>query len=86
MRARQVAVKHRVSESWILRLKQRCRERGETSPWPCRNRRTPKWLARAERLQELVRSQPDATLGELATALGGRTQSADDLKGAEGDV
>lgn len=71
METRQAAVKHRVSESWIRRLKQRRRDTGETGPRPCRNRRVAKWLAHAERLQELVRRQPDATLGELATALGG---------------
>lgn len=71
METRQAAVKHRVSESWIRRLKQRRRDTGETTPRPCRNRRVAKWLAHAERLQELVRRQPDATLGELATALGG---------------
>ena len=71
METRQAAVKHRVSESWIRRLKQRRRDTGETTPRPCRNRRVAKWLAHAERLQELVRQQPDATLGELATALGG---------------
>ena len=71
METRQAAVKHRVSESWIRRLKQRRRETGETTPRPCRNRRVAKWLAYADRLQELVRRQPDATLGELATALGG---------------
>ena len=71
METRQAAVKHRVSESWIRRLKQRRRDTGETAPRPCRNRRVAKWLAHAQRLQELVRRQPDATLGELAIALGG---------------
>lgn len=71
METRQAAVKHRVSESWIRRLKQRRRDTGETTPRSCRNRRVAKWLAYADRLQELVRQQPDATLGELATALGG---------------
>jgi transposase len=70
LETRQAAVKHRVSESWIRRLKQRRRETGETAPRPCRNRRIAKWLAYADRLQELVRQQPDTTLGELATALG----------------
>jgi transposase len=70
LETRQAAVKHRVSESWIRRLKQRRWETGETAPRPCRNRRIAKWLAYADRLQELVRQQPDTTLGELATALG----------------
>ena len=48
METRQVAVKYRVSESWIRRLKQRRRETGETAPRPCRNRQPAKWLAYAE--------------------------------------
>jgi transposase len=72
LEARQVAVKYRVSESWVRRLKQRRRETGETAPRSCRNRRTPKWRQYAEQLQDLVRRQPDATLRELAEALGGQ--------------
>ena len=70
MEARQVAVKYRVSESWIRRLKQRRRETGETAPRPCRNRQPAKWLAYADQIQELVRRQPDVTLRELAERLG----------------
>jgi transposase len=68
--ARQVAVKHRVSESWIRRLKQRRRETGETAPRPCRNRQGAKGLAHADRIKELVGCQPDVTLRELAERLG----------------
>jgi transposase len=70
MEARQVAVKYRVSESWIRRLKQRRRETGETAPRPCRNRQGAKWLAHADRIKELVGCQPDVTLRELAERLG----------------
>lgn len=69
MEARQVAVKYRVSESWIRRLKQRRRDTGETAPRSSRNRRTAKWLAYAERIKELIAQKPDATLGELAAQL-----------------
>ena len=68
---RKVATKYRVSESWVRRLKQRCRENGEVAPRSSRNRRQPKWLAVAGQLQELVDQQPDMTLHELRDALGG---------------
>jgi transposase len=70
MGTRAVATKYSVSESWVRRLKQRRREKGEIAP---RQRRPslPKWLPYAERLQELVRDRADATLGELRTRLGG---------------
>ena len=70
METRQVAVKYRVSESWVRRLKQRRRETGETAPRPCRNRRPAAWLAHAQRIKELVDRKPDATLRELAGELG----------------
>ena len=70
MEVRQVAVKYRVSESWIRRLKQRRRENGEVAPRRAGSRREPKWLPHAERLQQLVQSTPDATLDELRQALG----------------
>lgn len=66
---RQVAVKYRVSESWIRRLRQRRRENGEVAP---RTRATPppKWLPYAEPLQQLIAERPDATLAELKAELG----------------
>ncbi len=79
LETRQVAVKYRVSESWIRRLKQRRRETGETTPRSSRNRRKAKWLAYAERIKELIGQKPDATLRELAAelnhALSGQTLS-----------
>ena len=79
METRQVAVKYRVSESWIRRLKQRRRETGETAPRPSCNRRPAKWLTHAERIKELIGQKPDATLRELAAelnhALSGQTLS-----------
>jgi transposase len=69
MEVRQAAVKHRVSESWIRRLRQRRAETGETAPRSCRNGRQAKWLSYADQLQQLVNERPDATLAELAAAL-----------------
>ena len=69
MAVRQAAVKYPVSESWIRRLRQRHAETGEKTPRSCRNGRQAKWLAYAERLQQLVKEPPDATLAELAAAL-----------------
>jgi transposase len=70
MEVRQVAVKYRVSESWIRRLKQRRRESGEVAPRRSGHAAVPKWLAHRERLEQLVREQPDATLPELRERLG----------------
>jgi transposase len=69
MGTRAVATKYSVSESWVRRLKQRRRERGEITP---RQRRPapPKWLPHAGRLQALVCEQADATLAELRGRLG----------------
>jgi transposase len=67
---RQVALKYRVSESWVRRLKQRRRESGEIVPRSSRNKCQPRWLPYADRLQALVREQPDATLRELRDRLG----------------
>ena len=68
MEIRQVAVKYRVSESWIRRLRQRRRENGEVAP---RTRVSPpaKWLPYSEALQELIAKRPDATLVELKAEL-----------------
>lgn len=70
LEVRQVAVKYRVSESWIRRLRQRRRESGEVAPRKSGHAAEPKWLAHRERLEELVREQPDATLAELRERLG----------------
>ena len=59
MRTRAVAGKYRVSESWVRRLKQRRRERGETAPRRPGGRR-PRRVDR-DRLAALVKGQPDAT-------------------------
>jgi len=65
----EVARKYRVSAAWIRRLKQRRRETGSIAP---RVRRVPppRLMAYADRLHDLVRQRPDATLQELREALG----------------
>jgi transposase len=71
MTTRLVATKYGVSESWVRRLKQRRRENGETlarRPGSCRPAR---WLAHADRLQQLVHARPDITLPELRDELNG---------------
>lgn len=68
MEIRQVAVKYRVSESWIRRLRQRRRENDEIAP---RTRSNPpaRWLAYANQIERFVAKHPDATLAELKTQL-----------------
>ena len=62
---RAVATKYRVSESWVRRLLQRRRERGEVAPRKGLDRR-PNWTAYADMLRRnAVREQPDITLHEL---------------------
>jgi transposase len=65
-----VAIKRRVSESWVRRLKQRRRETGEIAARPPKKKTLPKWMAYADQLHALVREQPDITLGELRDELG----------------
>lgn len=68
---RVVATKYDVSESWVRRLKQRRRETGETMPRRAGSPRPARWLQYSDRLQELVRAQPDITLRELRDAIDG---------------
>lgn len=69
MTTRVVAVKYRVSESWVRRLKQRRRETGEILPRRAGSPKPARWLHFAERLQELLRAKPDSTLRELREAI-----------------
>lgn len=68
---REVALKYRVSESWVRRLKQRRRETGETLPRRSGWRRPTKWEAERERLAQFVKERPDITLRELGDKFGG---------------
>jgi transposase len=69
MKTKQVATVFGVCCSWVRRIKQRRREGGETMPRPMGGARAVKIDPR--RLADLVRQRPDATLAELARALGG---------------
>jgi transposase len=62
-----VAEKYRVSPSWVRRLKQHRRERGDIRPRTSTGRRP---TIDAARLTALVAQQPDATLVELRDRLG----------------
>lgn len=68
MRTRQVSRVFAVSESWVRRVMQRRREKGETRPRP----RGGVTVVKVDlvRLRELVRQQPDATIVELHRRLG----------------
>lgn len=69
MGVRQVAVKYRVSESWIFRLKQRRRATGEVAARKAGRKQPPTWCAYADSLRRGVREQPDLTLRELRDGL-----------------
>jgi transposase len=63
-----VAKKYKVSPAWVRRLKQHKRERGDIVPrngGGSRGRKIDR-----DRLAELVKAQPDATLVELRDRLG----------------
>ena len=66
---RAVAVRFRVSESWVRRIKQERRETGKTAPLSTR-RRTPKWRALEPEIRRALAERPDLTLKELKAALG----------------
>jgi transposase len=65
---RAVALRFRVSESWVRRVKQERRELGKTAPSRTR-RRTPKWVAYADRIRSAIAEKPDQTLRELKAHL-----------------
>lgn len=68
MPTQQIAEVFRVSPAWARRLKQRRRETGQTTPRPMGGATVVK--IDPERLRQLVREHPDATLEELAQRLG----------------
>lgn len=70
IKTRAVAVKYRVSESWVRRVKQRRAASGETAPRPGRAGPRPSWDAYADRLRRAIADDPDATLKELKARLG----------------
>jgi len=67
MQTKQIAKTFKVSRAWARRVKQRRRETGQTTALPRGGARVVK--IDLERLAELVREQPDATLRELRDRL-----------------
>jgi transposase len=68
LKTKEVARLFAVSSSWVRRVMQRRRECGETSPRPCGGATVIK--IDPDRLRELVRQRPDATIKELHQSLG----------------
>lgn len=64
-----VAMKYRVSASWIRKLKQRRRETGSIAPRVWR-KPPPSWMSHTHEIRRAVERQPDRTLRELREALG----------------
>jgi transposase len=66
---RVIALRYRVSESWVRRVKQERRELGKTAPCATR-KRVPAWHVHRESIEELTAKHPDLTLSQLKQALG----------------
>jgi transposase len=66
---REVALRFKVSESWVRRIKQERREFGKTAPLTTRNR-TPEWAVYTDQIIEIFSARPDTTLRELKAELG----------------
>jgi transposase len=67
----EIAERFSVSESWIRRLLQRRRETGSIAPRPRGGGQPPAFDGdAAQRLRQAVAADPDATLRELAEAVG----------------
>ncbi len=63
-----VAVRFKVSESWVRRIKQQRRETGQVAPKTAAPRQ-PKWQAWAEWLVAKITARPDSYLRELQAEL-----------------
>lgn len=69
MGTRDAAVRFKVSESWVRRIKQERRELGKTAPCLTR-KRTPEWAVYTDQIVEIFSARPDTTLRELKAELG----------------
>lgn len=65
---RVIAVRFKVSESWVRRIKQQRRETGQVAPKTAAPRQ-PKWQAWADWLVAKLTARPDIYLRELQAAL-----------------
>ena len=72
----EVAAKHRVSQSWVRRLKERRRATGSILPKKERYGRQAKWPEHAEMLIEIVWETADIMLKELKTKFPGELSIA----------
>src|SRR6478752_6777625 len=70
MKTPAVAQKYSVSQSWVRRLKQRHKATGSLDPRPPSPGRPVIPAPHENRVRELVRDDPDATLAELRKRLG----------------
>ena len=67
-RTRSIAVRFKVSDSWVRRIKQQRRETGQVSPKKAAPRK-PKWHAWADWLIAKLAARPDIYLRELQEEL-----------------
>jgi transposase len=67
--SKEVAAKFRVSRSWVDRIKQRRRERGELEPRRQRVFKKQAFAGQEDRLRAQVAAKTDQTLAELRDAL-----------------
>jgi transposase len=65
-----VARKYRVSPEWVRKLRRQREATGDIAPRRGKTGPKPKLIEHAERITELVRQSPDATLQELRQRLG----------------
>ena len=65
---RAVALRFKVSESWVRRIKQQRRETGQVAPKTTRARQ-PKWRAWSDWLRAKLTAKPDMYLRELQAEL-----------------
>jgi transposase len=65
-----VARKYRVSPEWVRKLRRQRETTGDIGPRRGKTGPKPKLVEHAERITELVRQSPDATLQELRQKLG----------------
>lgn len=68
--SKELAVKYRVSRSWVDRLKQRHRELGIIGPLPPSGFKPQALAQHMDQLRKLIEKKPDCTLAELRKAVG----------------
>lgn len=69
MKTQAIAEKYRVSTKWVRDLRRLRDETGQLAPRQGQPGPKPKLAEHTQQLAELVKEQPDATLGELAEQL-----------------